>query len=245
MRFTELDLSEPLQKAINTLGYEELTPIQIEAIPPGLQGRDIVGCAQTGSGKTVAFCLPALEHLLRDQKKNNPAFTELPDIPEVYPLAVFVEYHADTEGEVEEKVLALAEILSRCGGSEDATWIATTTRELERLKDFRHALPEAINLIIDERKRKHPGLAKLGTDMAVPDQALSPVLQLYRRGLEETGLQYIKMGHIGNNHIHVNILPANLQEYERGKELYRSWAQEVVSLGGTISAEHGIGISCI
>ena len=73
MRFTELDLSPPLQKTIRALGYEELTPIQIQAIPPGLQKRDIVGCAQTGTGKTLAFLLPALEHLLQDQTKTrNP-----------------------------------------------------------------------------------------------------------------------------------------------------------------------------
>ena len=73
MRFTELDLSEPLQEAISALGYEKTTPIQTQAIPPGLQGRDIVGCAQTGTGKTLAFLLPALEHLLRDQTRTrNP-----------------------------------------------------------------------------------------------------------------------------------------------------------------------------
>jgi ATP-dependent RNA helicase RhlE len=73
MRFTELDLSEPLQMAIGALGYEETTPIQTRAIPPGLQRRDIVGCAQTGTGKTLAFVLPALEHLLRDQTQTkNP-----------------------------------------------------------------------------------------------------------------------------------------------------------------------------
>jgi ATP-dependent RNA helicase RhlE len=73
MRFTELDLSEPLQEAISALGYEETTPIQTQAIPPGLQRRDIVGCAQTGTGKTVAFILPALERLLREQAKTrNP-----------------------------------------------------------------------------------------------------------------------------------------------------------------------------
>jgi ATP-dependent RNA helicase RhlE len=73
MRFTELDLSAPLQGAISRIGYEETTPIQTQAIPPGLQGRDIVGSAQTGSGKTLAFVLPALERLLRDQSKTkNP-----------------------------------------------------------------------------------------------------------------------------------------------------------------------------
>jgi len=73
MRFTELDFSPPLQQTISALGYEELTPIQIQAIPPGLQKRDVVGCAQTGTGKTLAFLLPALDRLLRDQTKTrNP-----------------------------------------------------------------------------------------------------------------------------------------------------------------------------
>ena len=61
MRFSELDLSEPLQKAVRALGYQETTPIQAQAIPPALSGRDTVGCAQTGTGKTLAFLLPALD----------------------------------------------------------------------------------------------------------------------------------------------------------------------------------------
>ncbi len=73
MRFTELDLSKPLQEAISALEYKETTPIQTQAIPPGLQRCDIVGCAQTGTGKTLAFLLPALERLLRDPTKTkNP-----------------------------------------------------------------------------------------------------------------------------------------------------------------------------
>lgn len=73
LRFTEFELSEPLVTAVSALNYEEATPIQAQAIPPGLQGYDIVGCAQTGTGKTLAFLLPALERLLRDQgKTKNP-----------------------------------------------------------------------------------------------------------------------------------------------------------------------------
>jgi ATP-dependent RNA helicase RhlE len=73
MRFTELDLSNPLQEAISALEYKETTPIQTQAIPPGLQKRDIVGCAQTGTGKTLAFLVPALDRLLRERAKpKNP-----------------------------------------------------------------------------------------------------------------------------------------------------------------------------
>ena len=73
MRFTELDLCEPLQEAIRVLGYEEMTPVQVQTIPPAMQSRDVVGCAQTGTGKTLAFLLPALDRLLRDPARpRNP-----------------------------------------------------------------------------------------------------------------------------------------------------------------------------
>jgi ATP-dependent RNA helicase RhlE len=73
MRFTEFDLSKPLQEAIRALEYEETTPIQTQAIPPALQRRDIVGCAQTGTGKTLAFLVPALDRLLREPgRPKNP-----------------------------------------------------------------------------------------------------------------------------------------------------------------------------
>jgi ATP-dependent RNA helicase RhlE len=73
MHFTELDLSKPLQETVSGLGYEEMTPVQAQTIPPSLQGRDIVGCAPTGTGKTLAFLLPALERLLQNPAKDtNP-----------------------------------------------------------------------------------------------------------------------------------------------------------------------------
>ncbi len=73
MRFSELNLSAPLRKAIAELGYNEPTPIQEQAIPPALQGQDIVGSAQTGTGKTLAFLLPALERLLQEPNQTiNP-----------------------------------------------------------------------------------------------------------------------------------------------------------------------------
>lgn len=65
MNFTELGLSQELLHAIKESGYEEPTPIQKMAIPPILAGRDLVGSAQTGTGKTAAFALPSL-HLLKE-----------------------------------------------------------------------------------------------------------------------------------------------------------------------------------
>jgi ATP-dependent RNA helicase RhlE len=63
MSFAGLELSEQVLRAVREEGYEEATPIQVAAIPPLLAGRDLVGCAQTGTGKTAAFALPTLHRL--------------------------------------------------------------------------------------------------------------------------------------------------------------------------------------
>jgi D-lactate dehydrogenase (cytochrome) len=112
---------------------------------------------------------------------------------------------------------------------------------LEKMKQFRHAVPEQVNALIAERKRQHPGLTKLGTDLSVPDGRLKDVMALYRRDLQAAGLEHVIFGHIGNNHVHVNILPRDMRDYAAGKDLYRQWAQQVVAWGGSVSAEHGIG----
>ena len=70
--FNELGLAEPLLRAIREQGYETPTPIQIQAIPPVLAGRDLIGCAQTGTGKTAAFALPLLQTLAGQPRARAP-----------------------------------------------------------------------------------------------------------------------------------------------------------------------------
>ena len=67
--FAELGISPDLLKAIEALGFEQPAPVQAQAIPPGIEGRDVVGQSQTGSGKTMAFAIPALQRL--DPQKRN------------------------------------------------------------------------------------------------------------------------------------------------------------------------------
>ena len=256
----DMDLIDLVIGSEGTLGIMSEIEIVLIPLPPvftGVMGffPDLAGAlqfvqrvrGQSANGRNLPkpaaiefFDGNSLE-LLRQQKQNNPAFSELPEVPGGKAAAVYVEYHGEDREEVEQQIFALAETLTACGGAEDATWLAEHPKELERLKDFRHALPEAINLLIDERRKNAPGLIKLGTDMAVPDAALERIFDLYLRDLHDSDLEYVLFGHIGNNHIHVNILPRSMEDYERGRQLYRGWAEQVVALGGSVSAEHGIG----
>jgi ATP-dependent RNA helicase RhlE len=71
-KFTDLSLIAPLQFALKEAGYETPTPIQLAAIPPLLEGKDLLGIAQTGTGKTAAFSLPILQNLSRYQTRPEP-----------------------------------------------------------------------------------------------------------------------------------------------------------------------------
>jgi len=239
--FTEIDLRLAPAPAVSW-GVLAFLPGEPQAIR--LVTRVQKARGQTGrAAAPVAVELFSAESLdlLRRQKASNPAFEELPALPPAWHTGIYVEFQGDSEDAVENAVVAMSEWMAACGGNEEATWLAADDRERQRLKTFRHAVPEAVNLLIDERRRTEPRLTKLGTDLAVPDAALQQVMSLYRRDLDAGGFEYVMFGHIGNNHVHVNIIPRNLEEYERGKALYRQWAHAVIGMGGTVSAEHGIG----
>jgi ATP-dependent RNA helicase DeaD len=68
LRFEEMQLSEEIKKAVKTMGFEEASPIQSQAIPLLMEGKDIIGQAQTGTGKTAAFGIPILEKVNTDDK---------------------------------------------------------------------------------------------------------------------------------------------------------------------------------
>lgn len=179
--------------------------------------------------------------LLRRQKETNPAFAHIPAMDANHHTAIYIEYMGENEEFVEKATVAMSDIMLATGGDPNATWMASGEHQLSSLKQFRHAVPEAVNLLIDERRRKESGLTKLGTDLSVPDPQLEKIMDMYRTDLTDAGLEYVIFGHIGNNHVHVNITPSSMDDYQLGKKLYMKWARTVVAMGGSVSAEHGIG----
>lgn len=168
---------------------------------------------------------------------------DIPARPAGLNNAVYLELHCNDKAQVMEGLSQLSALLAACGGNSRHTWAGWDQRGLQRLHEFRHRVPESANLVIDRRKREHPGLSKCSADMAVPNQRLRDVMALYRQGLAEEKLEAALWGHIGNNHLHVGILPRDMDEYRRAQALIRSWARQVSLWHGAVSAEHGIGKS--
>jgi len=199
--------------------------------PTQESGTKVVGpLPSAGAPVAIEFFDSNALDLLRRMKSENVAFTDLPELKPAFHTAIYFEFEDDVPEAVVER---MAEAID--------CWYVEGEHEIETLKNFRHAIPESVNLLIAERKKSIPELTKLGTDMSVPDGQLENVMRMYHTGLAETGLEYVVFGHIGDNHVHVNILPRSMAEYEKGKALYLKWAEQVVAMGGSVSAEHGIG----
>ncbi len=96
--FADLGLAEPLLRALDAAKYTVPTPIQARTIPPLLQGRDVLGIAQTGTGKTAAFALPVLQHLAAENKRAEPRSPRALVLAPTRELAVQIGRSFDTYG---------------------------------------------------------------------------------------------------------------------------------------------------
>jgi D-lactate dehydrogenase (cytochrome) len=160
---------------------------------------------------------------------------KFPETPEEMAGAIFFEQEtsAETEDVLFEKWNAL---LEKHNAELDASWFTANEQDAEKMREFRHALPVSVNEKVVRNKQR-----KIGTDMAVPDEKFAAFLEFYKEKLNASGLDHVIFGHIGDNHLHVNLLPKNAEEATRARHLYGRFIAQALMLGGTISAEHGIG----
>ena len=122
------------------------------------------------------------------------------------------------------------------GGKEEDAWFALTEKDKENIIGFRHTISTNVNEYITLNNFR-----KLGTDVAVPDENLIDFYYAIKKDVEEKKLDYVIYGHLGNSHLHLNMLPKTEEEFKVGKLLYKNICNSAINLGGTFSAEHGVG----
>ncbi len=185
------------------------------------------------SGKVDEFDATFIEYF--DDKALKFISEKFPDVPRDAIGAIFFEQECNTLTE-DKLMLQWNDLLELHKANLEQSWFTTTDHDRQKMKDFRHALPVTVNEWIVRHKQR-----KVGTDMAVPDEHFEHILKFYRTKLEEYNLEYVMFGHIGDNHLHVNILPKNEEEMIKAKYAYGRFIAQTLMLNGTISAEHGIG----
>lgn len=134
----------------------------------------------------------------------------------------------------EVSLTTLVDILERSHAMMDETMMADNCTGQQRVQQARHAIPAGIN-----EQLVRTGMPKVGTDFAVPFEYLSWMMDAY----DEVDIPKVLFGHIGDAHLHLNMLPRNATELERARMMYAELARIAISYGGTVSAEHGIGKS--
>lgn len=160
-----------------------------------------------------------------------------PEIPPHAGAALLIDQNLVSNDDPEIDVWT--ERLDRQSAFAEASWFGMTAADRERFRKFRHVLP----VMVVERVRRN-GFPKYGTDFAVPVNRHRELHAYYRRRCEEElPGRYTIFGHIGDANNHVNMLPSTPEEGERVEALLHEFAEFVLSLGGTVAAEHGIGKS--
>ncbi|MDP9169814.1 MAG: FAD-binding oxidoreductase [Acidobacteriota bacterium] len=160
--------------------------------------------------------------------------SRFPEIPAEARAALLIEQEIEAGEDAEEEWLNR---LEESGALIEASWFAASAADRERFRRFRHVVPEAVNDVVRRNK-----LTKMGSDFAVPVARNGDMLRIYRETLDrEFPGRYVIFGHIGDAHLHVNILPETDEEWSRAKVLMKDLARRAVELGGTVSAEHGLG----
>jgi len=157
-----------------------------------------------------------------------------PEIPQAARSAILFEQEMQSD---EDPVLDdwLTRIEESQALGEDS-WVAMTPRDRERFRHFRHSLPELVNDTV-----RQSGAMKMNTDYAVPLDRNREMLSFYRERLEaEFPGRYVIFGHIGDAHVHVNLF-SDPAHPEHATDVLMELARHAVALGGTVSAEHGLG----
>lgn len=179
--------------------------------------------------------------IVEQRKATVTSIKDLPDVDGASIAMVYVELHGDGEESVAKLAETLMDIAVESRSDPDKAWAVSGESEIERLRAFRHAAAESVNLLIEDIRRSDPSIMKLGTDMSLPGLSFAAALDFYESGLARHGLQACVFGHLLDNHLHVNILPRDAKEYVRGRRLVEEWAGQVISLGGQPVTEHGVG----
>jgi D-lactate dehydrogenase (cytochrome) len=189
----------------------------------------------TGNDSRIPFPIDARALEYFDLESRKFLRERYPFVPPVAAGAIFFEQET-TEDTEDNLFIAWYALLQRHGAMLDESWFSTNEHDRAEMRAFRHALPVMVNEWLARR-----GQRKVSTDMAVPDEAFPEMLAFYKEMLRAARLAYVIFGHIGDNHVHVNILPRDDVEQMAAREIYGQFVARAVSFGGTISAEHGVG----
>lgn len=196
------------------------------------QALDFVNTLIKISNKSEYISPSAIEYF--DKKSLEFLRNEYPQIPTIVDAALWLEQ--DTHNNYDDILESYVNLFESNKIDTNNAWFAENKEDRKKFQQFRHAISSKVSEYI----AKH-NLTKVGTDLAVPSDFFQ---EFYAKSIEmvkKAKLNYVAYGHFGNSHLHLNMLPKNINELAIAKEVYMQLCIYAIENNGTISAEHGIG----
>jgi len=221
----EIALTARPEQTLTVIGYFDSRDDALDFVDDGVAAR---------AGKSDGLAFLSLEYF--DARALDFMRDRYPDIPQAAAAVLCEVAHGaapDHSPYPESDMLARLE--AGLGARHARLNWAVPGARREEVRLFRHALPEAVNEYVRSR------VGKIGSDMAVPHDRLREMMDAYERESAACRVRFVIFGHIGDDHVHLNYLPEDVDQAGRARQAYARLAETAVALGGTISAEHGVG----
>lgn len=227
-----------------TLGVITKVKLKVEKLPHNLIGLvvyfedyntllNFVNAIKTSNHKYNLLESRLIEYFDTNALK---VISEQFSLPQNANYAIWLEQEVERYEIIDEILGQWYELISNYSVLKDDTWIALDENEHSQMREFRHYLP----LQIYENLAKNNQL-KIGTDAAVEDKYFRVYFQFIMENLSNLNVYHIVFGHIGNNHLHINLFCNTDEQKEKALKFYDNLMLETIRLEGTVSAEHGIG----
>ncbi len=234
----DLEWLDLLAGSEGTLGFVSEIELQLLPAPPAILS-GVVFFASDENALNAVDAWRSVPELRLLEFMDGPALELLrpqySEIPATASAALLIEQNLQSEegGEVDQ----WSERLTAQEAFEETSWFGFRPADQARFRDFRHTLPA----IVTDMARRN-GFSKFGTDFAVPLDRHRELHSYYKQRCSEVlPGRFTIFGHVGDANNHVNLLPQNAEQARQGEELIYEFAGVVVSMGGTVAAEHGIG----
>ncbi len=157
-----------------------------------------------------------------------------------YPIntagSIWIEQYCDSEEHKESILEKWYELITKYSPLAEDTFLAYDSKTERKINELRHKVPLGVTDFIAQH-----GFSKMGTDTAVGDEYAQALFDYGCKVCEERNVKHVVWGHIGNSHLHINVLPTTQEEYSKAIEAFDLILDKSLEFGGTISGEHGIG----
>jgi D-lactate dehydrogenase (cytochrome) len=174
--------------------------------------------------------------LIDSLKENMTKISSIPSIPEGSNHLVYLEIHSDNEEDLESLIENIMNCAIKNNSDVDVAWAVSELRDLENMRNYRHAAAECTNIILEKRKSEIPNLHKLGLDISIDEN----IEKTINRDLK-SNIQKVLFGHIFSSNLHLNFLPKSSEEFIEAKKVIKKISLEAKSNNAVICTEHGVG----